>query len=331
MTDNGALGWRAIELGDVPEWAVMLDAVAKTESDPRYYGEQDLRELFGYPDSDFAGGSIAAFDEDAMVACAFLITRPFGERAHAMRLNGAVHPRYRRRGLGGRLLDWAEQAAIPLHERRHPGRALTLQAHGAPGNAGEQALFAAHGYRPVRWWNTMRMDLSAQSSSRSPAGVTPAPDGVEIEVFTPDRSEAARQVRNEAFQDHWGSTESSAESWAHIVAQESFRPEFSYVAYADGQAIGVVLSYEHEAATKATGSRDLYIGIVGTRRAGRNRGIASAMLSRALAAGRAAGLDTTSLLVDGDSLTGAVGLYERIGYSVEYTATTQAKDLITAG
>jgi len=39
---------------------------------------------------------------------------------------GGVHPAYRQRGLGGRLLSWAETAAVPLHRERYPDRPLSL-------------------------------------------------------------------------------------------------------------------------------------------------------------------------------------------------------------
>jgi mycothiol synthase len=311
--------WRPIEPGDVPEWMVMLLAVRDADGYPDHVGEQGLLGLFDLPDSDFGVGSIAAFDGGTMVASSFLVTRPAADPAHELRFEGAVHPAYRRRGLGGQVLDWVEQAAIPAHERRHPGRPLTLEGRSQSGNAGHDALFAARGYRPVRWWHTMRIDLPAAPPVR------PVPAGIEIVGYTPDMLEEARQVRNEAFQDHWGSTKLTAESWAHQLNQESFRPELSYVAYAGGQAVGVVISHEHKTGTR---DRELYIDTVGTRRASRNRGIASALLTRALADGRAADFDTSSLLVDGDSLTGAVGVYKRIGYTVERTSITQAKDLI---
>jgi mycothiol synthase len=320
MTENGTFSWRPIERGDVAAWAGMLAAAADADGAPNHYGEQDLLGLFELPECDFAAGSIAVFDGTVMAASAFLMARPSANPAH-VRFDGAVHPAYRRRGLGGQVLDWVENAAVPLHEKIDPGRPVTVRGGCTSGNAGEEALFAAHGYRPVRWWHMMRLDLSAAPLA------APAPDGVTVAGFTPEASEDARQVRNEAFQDHWGSSVTTAESWAQHLKQESFRPEFSYIAYADGQAIGIVLCFEHDAHTKATGIRDLYVGLVGTRRAGRNRGIASALLSRALADGKAAGFGTSSLVVDADSLTGAVGLYERIGYAAESTGVSQSKQL----
>jgi mycothiol synthase len=76
------------------------------------------------------------------------------------------------------------------------------------------------------------------------------------------------------------------------------------------------------------GGRDLFIGLIGTRRAARGQGIASALLARALTEARTAGFSSGSLVVDADSPTGAVGLYERVGFTVKHTSITQAKTLL---
>jgi ribosomal protein S18 acetylase RimI-like enzyme len=60
--------------------------------------------------------------------------------------------------------------------------------------------------------------------------------------------------------------------------------------------------------TELTGILDLYIAVVATRRSACKHGIASALLSRALADARSAGLTAGSLTVDADSPTSAFGL-----------------------
>jgi ribosomal protein S18 acetylase RimI-like enzyme len=78
-----------------------------------------------------------------------------------------------------------------------------------------------------------------------------------------------------------------------------------------------------------TGILDLYIAVVATRRSGRKRGIASALLSRALADARSAGFTAASLAVDVDSATGGFGLFQRAGFAVRATSVMQVKDLDT--
>jgi mycothiol synthase len=235
---------------------------------------------------------------------------------------GGVHPSYRGRGLGGELLDWAEQAAVPLHNARFPGRPLSLSSGCLSTNAGAVALHEQRGYRPVRWFHSMVRDLS------QPIGAAVIPDGLAITGYQPDMAEHARLIRNESFRDHWGSTETSPQSWAHFLASSAFRPGLSFLAYQGSEPLGMLISREYEAYHKRTGRRDLHIALVGTRAAGRKRGIATALLMTAMSAARAARYDQASLGVDADSLTDAVRLYERAGFTVEHTWIAYRKQLI---
>jgi ribosomal protein S18 acetylase RimI-like enzyme len=73
---------------------------------------------------------------------------------------------------------------------------------------------------------------------------------------------------------------------------------------------------------------DLYVAIVGTRKRGRKRGIASALLSLALTRAWVDGFTSASLSVDADSLTRAVAVYERAGFDVKASRTVYEKPLI---
>jgi mycothiol synthase len=306
---------------DAKAWAALLDAIREADGDDDYASEQDLLEAFSQPDQEFASGSIAIYDGLTMVGYGVLHRRSVAEPVHDMRHEGGVHPSYRGRGLGGELLDWAEKTAVPLHNDRFPGRPLSLSSGCLSSNAGAVALHEQHGYQPVRWFHSMVRDLSAAI----PQAVIPA--GVQITGYTPDMAEHARLVRNEAFRDHWGSTETSAEGWAHFLAADSFRPGFSFLAYAGSEPLGMLISREHDAYHARTGRRELYIALVGTRAAGRKRGIATALLLTAMSAARAAGYDEASLGVDADSLTDAVRLYEHVGFTVGPTWTAYRKRL----
>lgn len=312
---------RPLTPGDAEDWAALCTAIDDADGDDAYLSAQDLREEFDDPDWDAARGSIAIYDGAAMAGFGTLITRGTADPVHDIRYLGGVHPSHRGRGLGGQLLTWAEQAAIPLHDDRHPGHPLTLSSGCMSGNAGAIALHESRGYQAVRWFRSMLRDLSA------PFPPITVPAGVRITGYAPEMAEEARLVRNESFRDHWGSTETSAESWAHSLASGAFRPGLSFLAYEGPEPIGVLISHEYEVYNAKAGRRDLYIAIVGTRAAARKRGIATALLVTAMSAARAAGYDQSSLGVDADSLTGAVRLYQRVGFSVDKTWITYRKQL----
>jgi mycothiol synthase len=312
---------RPLAPGDVRDWVALLTAIQDADGSDEFPSEQDLREAFGRPDEDFPRGSLAIYDGPIMVGYGVLTSRSEAEPVHDMRYEGGVHPSYRGRGIGGELLDWAEKAAVPLHNDRHPGRPLSLSSGCLSSNAAAVALHEQRGYQPVRWFHSMVRDLTAAI----PELVAPA--GVRIVGYQPDMAEHARLIRNESFRDHWGSTETTAERWAHFLASDAFRPGFSFLAYEGSEPLGMLMSHEHEAYNTKTGHRDLHISLVGTRAAGRKRGIATALLTTAMSAARADGYDQASLGVDADSLTGAVRLYEHLGFTVALTWTAYRKRL----
>jgi len=324
MGGNGAVTWRPIEPGDAAGWAGLMNAISAADRDWEYFSEQDLLEDFSDPYLDFARGSVAVSHEGTMAGYGLLACRTAAEPVHEMRYHGGVHPAYRGRGLGGRLLDWAETAAIPLHQERYPGRPVSLSGSCLSHNTAALTLYAVHGYRPSRWFHGMTRDLSAALPK------VPAPAGVDVVGLTPDRWEDARLIRNDALRDHWGSTDDPADAWAHSMAVSAVRPELSFLAYAGGEPLGLIISHEYGAYNEAFGRRDLYIALVATRRAARKRGIASALLLRALTGGRAAGFASASLGVDAGSPTGALGLYQRAGFTVMLTSVTHTKPLLAA-
>jgi ribosomal protein S18 acetylase RimI-like enzyme len=136
-------------------------------------------------------------------------------------------------------------------------------------------------------------------------------------VFDPALDEALRLTHNEVFLDHWGFTPRSVESWnARHAGSRSFRGGSSYLVL-DGETIAAyVLCYEWDADTALTGIRELYIGQVGTRRPYRGRGLARAALAKVLAEAAQAGYKRSGLGVDADNPTGALGLYESLGFTV---------------
>lgn len=229
-----------------------------------------------------------------------------------------MHPSYRGRGLGGELLDWAEKTAVPLHREQFPGHALSLSSGCLSSNAAAVALHEQRGYQPARWFHAMVRDLS--TAVPSPV----VPEGVQITGYQPDMAEHARLIRNESFRDHWGSTETSAETWAHFLASTAFRPGLSFLAYDNDEPLGMLITREHDAKKER---RDLHIALVGTRAVGRKRGIATALLLTTLKAGKGENYDQASLDVDADSLTGAVRVYERVGFAVARSWIAYRKQL----
>ncbi|MET1016492.1 MAG: N-acetyltransferase, partial [Leifsonia flava] len=146
----------------------------------------------------------------------------------------------------------------------------------------------------------------------------PVADGVEIRPFAPELSESTRLARNAAFRDHWSSQSTSPESWAHLVGGEGFSSDLSFLAVVDDgsgpDVVGFVLTIVNRDDWEGQGFTSCYVDLVGVVREWRGRGIAQALLARHFEAARAAGLDRSTLDVDSENPSGALGLYTGMGY-----------------
>ena len=148
------------------------------------------------------------------------------------------------------------------------------------------------------------------------------PEGVRIVDWDDGRSREVHRVVDTAFRDHWGHVDRTDEMWAETVAGHAFRAEWSALAIEsfhwcarrcsaqlrfrqDWQAKGFTEGYTDELAVAATH---------------RGRGIASALLRESMRRFAASGMHAAALGVDAANPSGALRLYEALGY--EQTAST---------
>lgn len=244
---------------------------------------------------------IVVTPEGAVVGVAMTAAPPDGG-SHADTFGG-VHPEWRGRGIGRELFAWQVARLAEIHAERAPGVEWDLDAGTSVSDESGIRLFQRFGMRPERYF----FDMLA------PVGDVPAvptPAGLRIVEYRDDMRAALYEAHVAAFADHWGSQRRPIDDWVALtVGSEEFRADLSRIAL-DGDGIaGYLLGYD------GTPGK-LYIGQVGTLRAWRRRGVAGALLAGALAAAAADGKALASLAVDADSPTGAVGVYERVGFTV---------------
>lgn len=168
-------------------------------------------------------------------------------------------------------------------------------------------VVAAHGLERVRQFFRMQID---SDSPDIPAVAPRLPPGVELVVR--DDEETRRAIwaaDNEAFLDHWNFTPSPYEDWwEHFSAGSARDPDGWWLLTVDGEPAAYCI-LDDSRAELGQG----YVSVLGVRRAYRGRGLAKLLLQRAFVRHRDMGRSATLLGVDAESLTGAVGVYERVG------------------
>jgi ribosomal protein S18 acetylase RimI-like enzyme len=220
---------------------------------------------------------------------------------------GGVDPAHRRRGHGTALLGWQIEGArrLLLAQPAELPRFIRTMAFDFERDA--IALYQRHGLTAVRTTDEMLRPLAELPTA-------PAPDGVELVPWDEARTEELRALHNEAFADQWGTSTLDAAAWRHRLDQFGTRLDLSFVALAGGRAVGFAMNGHFPGDRDVTGRLDGWVQQLGTARAWRKRGVASALLAASCRAFAAAGLDHAMLAVDSDSLTGAQRLYERLGF-----------------
>jgi mycothiol synthase len=221
---------------------------------------------------------------------------------------GFLRPDWRRRGLGAAMLCYNEHHLRAI-AREHPAEIpKVFRVWAMDTEYGAQALFAAAGYEPIRHYilMTRRIDL--------PLPDAPLPAGLEVRPVEPDHVRAIWQAMWEARRDHWGYVEPTEQDYERWTSGRLFVPELWKVAWEGGQVAGMVLNRldreQNEQYQRLRGhTQDIFV-----RWPWRRRGLARSLLVQSIQMFRDMGMEETFLGVDTQNPSGALRLYESVGY-----------------
>lgn len=309
--------WRPARAEDV-EAILAFERVVAASDHPNWVTSRDeVMELFSVPHIDPAVDSMLALDDDGSVlAFGTVVVPPGQETLVRCFVLGNVLPTARERGIGSALVGW-QQARAEQHlassDKRLPGWIISFAEERASGAAD---LLEQHGLALTRHF------FSVERVVADPIREVEVDDAIEIVQYTSEMAEATRLARNDAFQDHWSSQSTSVESWAHFVDGEAFDAELSFLALTRSEAgrevVGFLLTLVNRDDWEGQGFTGCYVDLVGVVRGWRGRRIAQALLARHLHAARAAGLQRSTLDVDSENPSGALGLYTGMGFTVAH-------------
>jgi mycothiol synthase len=226
-----------------------------------------------------------------------------------------VRPEARGQGLGRALLAWLETRALAIaaeqNHPRPPEATNAWEAESTDRQPAKTALLQRAGYAPVRYFYEMvRPDLENIPDRRLPPGLVVRP-------ALPEHYAAIWQASNEAFQDHWGSSEQSAEDYERWLNSDlDSQREIWKVAWdtATNQVAGMVLGYIVAEDNARNGRLRGWTENICVRRPWRRQGLASALIAENLRELKARGMTEAALGVDTESLTGALRVYEAMGF-----------------
>jgi len=302
------LRFRPIAEPDIDQWIGLIERIAEAEKPPWHEQRADLRDVFASSKNDPAQNTVIGVDPSGTARAWGRITKN-AEGAKAMGAGG-VDPQWQRRGVGAAVLRWQQAQAVRRFVQDGTSHPL-LRIFSEEDNTAESALLSGNGFTIVRYFTQMLRPL---------AGALPVVEQdpeIEIVPYEEEFSEPARLAHNEAFGDHWGSEPRDREAWGFMVRHPHSRPDWSTLAVekSSGEVVGYQLASYDPGLVADKGREEGYTELLGVRRGWRGRRIAAALLADAMRRFREAGMEFASLDVDTENPSGALGIYERMGYA----------------
>jgi len=302
-----AIQYRAFSWDDVGPLTAMLNRAAEADGDDGRVTAEEIERQLRLPESDPITDSILAVTpaDDIVGAGRFILIPAIGR---VMGI-GVVDPQVRRRGVGTELVRWCDARAMQRAEAELPAeRPIYVQRFVNEKNADARTLLDTLGYRPVRYFYTMRRYLD------TPLDEPALPDGITLRPFVRERdARAVFDAVADAFSTHWGMGDFEFERWEQNVLDDPHLDPDLWLVAVDGDEIAAMCLNRRWGDDQP----DLgWISTLGVRPSWRKRGLGAALLNLSFYQFQQRGWTIAGLGVDAENATGAVALYERVGMHV---------------
>ena len=222
-------------------------------------------------------------------------------------------------GLADRVLDWGVDRASAIaagHDRRRQAHHHVVRRRGErrDRNSSHRRL---HSVRVVgRRWSDR-----TSATSPTPRCRTAWRSG----RSSNDDLRAIWEVDIEAFRDHRGYVEQDETDCERFLDEARRGTSLWQVAWAGDVVAGQVRTRVNDGEDVARGRRRAWTEDISTCREWRGKGVASALIASSLRQLAALGFDEAALGVDLDNPTGALGVYQRLGYEVVLRVTQYSR------
>jgi ribosomal protein S18 acetylase RimI-like enzyme len=230
-------------------------------------------------------------------------------------------PQWRGKGIRRAMLLHDEQRLREIAKDHSQDKSRVFETWASDTETDWDSLVVVHGYKPVRYiFEMVRPHLNDIPDM-------PMPQGLEVRPAKPEHYRKIWDAAGEAFQDHWGATE-WREEWFEVWQEKPiFNPKLWQVTWDGDEVAGMILNFIDEQENKEFDRKRGYTEEICVRRPWRKRGLARALLARSLKVLKEHGMTEAALSVDAENISGALKLYEDMGFRTVKRHTIYHKPL----
>ena len=304
--------------GDLPAIAALINTCQVADNLENRATVTKLRESYADPTFDVAQDLRLWRDADGeLIAMAELWRQP-PEASFISHLGFAIHPQARDSDLAEAISTWAEEQVLRLGAQL--GVPIVLHSGCRDTVTTRKTQLQQLGFTPERsFWRLQR-------SLTLPISKAPLPDGWRLRCVVTTDAEKWVKMFNQTFVDHWNHSPMTVEEFRHWCEGSQYDPNLDFVIEAPaGELAAFAYSEINPERNARLGKQEGYICLLGTRRGYRRLGLARALLAESLQRLKLLGMTTATIDVDSQNPSGAVKLYQSVGFEQQRSSTVYRK------
>lgn len=171
-----------------------------------------------------------------------------------------------------------------------------------------QSAWAAHGFEFLRRYYTMRMRVSAAPTIRLIQGV----EIRSIDISNPDQVALWHRLHQNSFSNHFGFAPRELDQWRELVLDSATDSKGVFLAFKNGEPVGFCQCNDEYLEDNRG-----FINLLGVTQDNQGLGIGEALLQTGISHCLTKGYDSVELNVDTGNESGALKLYEKVGFKAE--------------
>jgi ribosomal protein S18 acetylase RimI-like enzyme len=230
-------------------------------------------------------------------------------------------PEWREKGIRNAMLRYNEQKLREL-AREHPtGVPRLFQSVVMESERDWIAVLSGEGYKIFRYgFKMVRPNLEEVPD-------LPFPDEIEVRPVKPEHYRAIIRAWNDACKDMRGQIPISDEDFKGFQESPIFEPSIWQIAWQKNEVVGTVLNFIDKQENAQYERKRGHVELISVKRLWRGKGIAKAMIARSLKILKDHGMTEAALGVDAENPSGALHLYQKMGFQIEKRAAFYRKPM----